>query len=156
MPTIRTDDDVYAVLTRGLSYGITPNTALRALLGLPPTDFPTPATPSTATTRRGRRPQGNLAPLIDAGLLREGAELTWHRSQRGETHRAIVTANGHLLTSDGREHATPGMCATTLAGYPCRGWKEWRTSGGTTLHDLRDQFLEQQTRSSGAASAGDR
>jgi hypothetical protein len=154
MPTIRIDDDVYAVLTRGLSSGMTANTALRVLLGLPNGEEVAAVAPSTAGPNPGWRPYGKLAPLVDAGLLRDGDVLTWHRRILGQTHLAIVTARGRLLTSDGREHYSPEMCATALAGYPCRGWKEWRTSDGTSLHELREQLTSRHTADSGNA-AGD-
>jgi hypothetical protein len=152
MPTIRIDDDVYAVLTRGLSSGMTANTALRVLLGLPDGEDPAAVARSTTGPNPGWRPYGKLAPLIDAGLLHDGDVLTWQRRILGHTHLATVTTRGRLLTSDGREHHSPETCSTALAGYPCRGWKEWRTSDGVTLHQLRERLTSRNPSDSGAAA----
>jgi Restriction Enzyme Adenine Methylase Associated len=150
MPTIRIDDDVYAVLTRGLSAAMTANTALRVLLT---GEDPAEVVPSTAGPNPGWLHDGKLAPLIDAGLLHDGDELTWHRRILGHTHVVTVTARGRLLTGDAREHYSPETCATALAGYPRRSWKQWRTSDGTTLHQLRERLTSQQP--AGGATAGD-
>lgn len=140
MPTIRVDQDVYAVVTRGVSYGVSANAAVRAALGLGlETLVPLPAEPRPRPATIRRIPK--LRPLLDTGLLRVGQPLTWHRPRRGETHIATVTAEGFLADADGRHHGSPDMCAATLAGYPCRGWKNWCTADGTTLDQLRSRLL---------------
>jgi len=147
MPTVHIDDDVYAVLIRGVSYGITINAALRAVLRLPQLEPPQPASPALNNcaprpTRTGplRTDHGKLARLLDAGLLQDGQVVTWNRRQLGRIHTATVTATGHLLTDDGELHLSPDSCATALAGHPFAGWKVWRTSDGTSLSQLRDQL----------------
>lgn len=149
MHTINIDDDVYALLSRGISYGITINMALRAVLHLPgPTQSPQHAdSPRNCVMSPSTRPDplrtdhGKLARLIDAGLLKEGQVVTWNRRKLGQIHTATVTATGHLLTADGELHLSPDSCSTVLAGYPCRSWKSWRTSNGTSLSQLRDQLI---------------
>ncbi|WP_030442456.1 hypothetical protein [Actinoplanes subtropicus] len=162
MPTIHIDDDVYALLIRGIPYGITVNAALRAILRLPesaqppqPAD-PAPRFSAARPTPSGlqRTDHGKLARLLDAGLLHDGQVVTWHRRDLGHTHTATVTAEGHLLTGDGTLHLSPGNCATALAGYPCRGWKQWRTSDGTSLSQLRDKLSADLTPAPGARHGG--
>jgi len=162
MPTIRIDNDVYAVLIRGIPYGITINAALRAILRLPePAEPPQPANPAPHSaaprpTRTGPQPtaHGKLVRLLNAGLLHDGQVVTWHRRDLGHTHTATVTAEGHLLTGDGTLHLSPDSCATALAGYPCRGWKAWRTSDGTLLSQLRDKLSVDPTPAPGARNGG--
>lgn len=138
MPTIRVDDDVYAVINRGIADGISANTALRAALGLPTEAAPQPVSPTPPAGRAGK-----LRPLIDAGLLRPGQEVTWRRRLREETHTATVSSSGCMVTADGHETISPDAAATAVAGYPCTGWKRWRTSDGTTLDQLRSRYLAQ-------------
>jgi hypothetical protein len=53
-----------------------------------------------ATRIEGRRVQ--LADLIDAGLLRDGAALVWRRPRLGEEHHATLTGDGAIRLADGR------------------------------------------------------
>lgn len=159
MPTVRIDDDVYAVLIRGISYGITINAALRAILRLPEPPQPANPAPHNVALRPGltgprRTDHGKLARLVDAGLLHDGQVVTWHRRDLGHTYTATVTAEGHLLTGDGTLHLSPDSCATALAGYPCRGWNAWRTSHGTLLSQLRDKLSADPTPAPVARNGG--
>jgi hypothetical protein len=74
-------------------------------------------------------------PLIDAGKLAAGDTLTWHRPRRGETHTVTVDPAGRLVTAGGDAYSTPDTCASAIAGHPCKGWPNWRTSTGETLQE---------------------
>jgi hypothetical protein len=136
MPHIRIDDEVWAHLRRHGRMGDTHNDTVRSLLGLPKAE---PATPPKEAWMHGASMHGKLMPLIAAGMLTKGDTVTWHRLQRGETHVATVDGNGCLVTADGAVFLTPDSCATALAGYPHKGWPNWRTAAGDSLKQLRER-----------------
>jgi len=130
MPKILIDLEVEAALRERGKFGETYNDVLRQALGLP-----------RLTVRVGGSGLGRRRSLVDivaAGLLQPGQIVTWHRASLKQTHAATVTANGLLRTVDGETYATPDSCATALAGYPTKGWKNWRTEDGVSLQELRD------------------
>ncbi|MFI7491510.1 hypothetical protein ACIBXA_24335 [Micromonospora echinaurantiaca] len=133
MPTIRIDDEVYELLQRKAKPFVdTPNSVLRRELGLPDD------APQVRSDRTGRAP-GELAPLVQAGLLQAGENLVWKRRQ--STHRAVVTADGWLELEDGRSFETPSGAARTLSGYEVNGWRNWgRARDAVRLSSLRDQL----------------
>lgn len=135
MPTINVDDEVIALLSSRGKFGDTFNDLVRDALGLPRVAInPEPSF----------KPRGALAPLVDAGLLHDGQVLTWYRRNLGKTHNAAVSADGFLVTSDGRSYTSPDALASALAGHACRGWTSWRTADGTRLHDLRERLAAQE------------
>ncbi|MEV6523177.1 hypothetical protein AB0M43_14600 [Longispora sp. NPDC051575] len=120
---------------RRTTAGITVDATLRELLGLPP------ASPDEAMPvgQRIRWREGtSLKPLLDAGMLSPGQELTWHRRRRAETHTAIVRSDGRIFVN-GAACSTPGAAArhVTRSVGPTDGWAAWRTADGHTLRDLR-------------------
>lgn len=131
MRHIPVDDEVYAALARRATdpFGDTPNRVLRRLLALPdpgPTDRDTYAA--------NMSPQ--LAPLLAAGLLAPGQQLTWNRPRLRTRHTATVTPEGRLRLHDGATYPSPHQAARHLAGYPADGYAAFTTDNGTTLAKL--------------------
>ncbi len=141
MPHIYVDPVVMAYLHERTALGDTYNSTIRKHLGLPaaPQVAQTPAAPPESLPLITTVRPGALWPLIASGRLAVRQTLYWHRPQRGETHIVTVDGAGRLVTADGAVFNTPGMCATALAGYPSKGWRDWRTATGVTLQQLREQ-----------------
>lgn len=87
-------------------------------------------------------PQGPLAPIMDALLLRPDAVLHWNRPRRGERHEVRVLANGQLEARAGQRFSSPSGAADGLAGGSNDGWECWRTDDGDTLADLRKRLKQ--------------
>jgi hypothetical protein len=51
---------------------------------------------------------------------------------------ATIDEAGRMVTADGAVFLTPDTCESTIAGYPCKGWRNWRTATGETLQQLRE------------------
>ncbi len=84
-----------------------------------------------------------VADLLEAGMLRPGEVLTWERPKKHETYRARVLEDGEIELEDGRVYASPSRAAIEAAGIPAYdGWHAWRTEGGSTLGDLRQQLID--------------
>lgn len=134
-PTIRIDDEVYERLQKEAKPFVdTPNSVLRRLLGLDSEVSETPVGGERDAVRRGE-----LAPLIEAGLLEVGQRLVWKRRQT--THEAAVTVDGSLRLSDGRVFGTPSGAARALSGYEVNGWRNWgRPEDDVRLSSLRDRL----------------
>lgn len=84
-----------------------------------------------------------LADLLNAGLLREGETLTWHRPQSGQTFAVSVERDGRLRLPDGRHASSLSAAATMSVGhgsYP--GWECWRAESGELLFDLRSRLIQ--------------
>ncbi|MET7403431.1 hypothetical protein ABZS66_59160, partial [Dactylosporangium sp. NPDC005572] len=116
MKMIGIDEHVYAALRSRRVTGETLNAVLRHLLEIPGT-----------ATEDSETPRGQLLLLVRAGLLHTGQQLTWERRNLRQRHTATVDETGWLVLADGRRQATPNMAATVIAGYPCLGWRAWRT-----------------------------
>ncbi|MBR7830629.1 hypothetical protein KDK95_30285 [Actinospica sp. MGRD01-02] len=97
--------------------------------------FATASTGHGRTTRSGLAPQ--LAPLIDAGLLHPGQELTWHRPRLKRTETVTVTVDGRIELPDGTVWPSPFQAAHRIAGHPTDGWVRFKTADGRSLKDLR-------------------
>ncbi|GLI03700.1 restriction system modified-DNA reader domain-containing protein [Phytohabitans aurantiacus] len=134
MPFVRIDDALMAHLREHGRFGDTHNDIVRRLLGMPPAE--------RVSARAGASGSGALMPLIAAGTLAVGDTVTWYRRNLGEVHTATVDDAGRLVTADGAVHITPGTCASSIAGYPCKGWPNWRTAAGASLQQLRDRAAE--------------
>lgn len=80
-----------------------------------------------------------LLALLRAGVLEVGEELVWTRPQVGSAFRAVVQADGSLLSDDGQRFWSPSAAATKLSGVSTNGWKVWRVPriGDSLLDDLR-------------------
>jgi hypothetical protein len=128
MRPIRVDDEVIAVLTSRGKFGDSFNGLVREALGLPRLE--------SSTARLRSEPSGRLAQLITEGLLEVGQTVTWHRRNLGETYHATVTSTGRMMMRDGQTYASPDACASAIAGYPCKGWRGWKTQDGTSLQQL--------------------
>ena len=98
-PTIRVDDEVYALLQqRGEAFVDTPNTVLRRILGLSDSDESTGHPVGRRGGRRGEdRASRKLAKLVADDLLSPDEELVWERRNNGERHTARVGADGTPL-----------------------------------------------------------
>jgi hypothetical protein len=131
-PTIRVDDEVYAVLqSKAQAFVDTPNTVLRRELGL---DVQAPSTTANAARDLAK---GKILTLIEEGRLDEAEKLMWERRQHGVTLRAWVTRGGRLRLEDGREFDTPSGAARELAGYEINGWRTWRRErDGRSLDEI--------------------
>ncbi|WP_034270837.1 hypothetical protein [Actinospica robiniae] len=129
MPRIFIDAEVFEALAdRARAWRDTPNDVIRALLALPPV--------AQASTPDAEDLPGQLGPLIRAGLIKPGDQITWYRRNSQETYTFTVTAAGFLADADGTVHTGPNRAATHIAGYPTKGWPVFKTPDGTTLADL--------------------
>jgi hypothetical protein len=134
-PTIRVDDEVYALLQeRAEAFIDTPNTVLRRILDLEPSTSTTAHRPM----RRDGEPAGRkLAKMISADLLAPDEELVWERRNSGDRHTARVDAEGRMHLEDGHVADSPSAAARHLAGYEVNGWRVWRrSSDGSALAEL--------------------
>ena len=130
-PTIRVDDEVYALLQeRGEAFVDTPNTVLRRILGLAESGEST----GNPIGRREDRASRKLARLVADDLLTPDEELVWERRNNGERHVARVGADGTLVLEDGHVADSPSAAARHLAGYEVNGWRVWRRSSGLARH----------------------
>lgn len=82
--------------------------------------------------------QGDLYPLVRAGLLRDGQWL----SVGAVDLAAQVRANGTLLVENDsgnvREFHSPSPAAAYVRGVPvANGWAEFKNKDGKSLHELR-------------------
>lgn len=126
---IEVSDSVYRKL-QDIAPG-DPDAALRQLYGLPP----------RPVGEDGFVGAGQLAPLLDAGLLHSGGHLFW-RPTTDITCIATVASDGGLLLSDN----TVWPCPTSAAKHLnhdrdiADGWHIWHRADGVTLAALRDRF----------------
>lgn len=136
-PTIRVDDEVYALLqSKAEAFVDTPNTVLRRLLNLrhEPT---TTANPPPPAPRAGESAIGRLAKLVHDGQIEEGEQLVWERRNQGERHIARVGQGGQLRLEDGSVHDSPSAAARHLVGYDVNGWRVWkRARDGKSLDEV--------------------
>lgn len=94
---------------------------------------------SNAPTRRTF--SVSVADLLDAGLLREGEVLSWHRPRTNETHKVTLERDGRLRLPTGQLASSLSGAASACAGagsFP--GWECWRNESGRLLYDLRSEF----------------
>jgi RAMA domain-containing protein len=138
MPFIHIDDAVMSHLREHGRLGDSYNDTVRSLLGLPRAPRVT-ASSDTSTMH------GTLMPLIAAGRLAAGDIVTWYRRRRDELHTATIDGAGRMVTADGAVFLTPDTCASSIAGYPCKGWRNWRTAAGDTLQQVRDRPTAAET-----------
>lgn len=133
MRKIDVDDEVYALLQRHAEPFVDrENDVLRRLLGLDPIGGSAAPTP--------RRGTGDLMPLIEAGLLTPGDELVHVQPRRRLTHRATVTADGHLELADGRVFAKPSPALKACVGHDINGWGQWMLARtGKPLQTYRNE-----------------
>ena len=135
-PTIRVDDEVYALLQeRGEAFVDTPNTVLRRILGLTESGESTGNPIGRREGSHDERASRKLARLVADDLLAPDEELVWERRNNGERHTARVGADGTLVLEDGHVADSPSAAARHLAGYEVNGWRVWRRADGTPLAD---------------------
>jgi hypothetical protein len=132
-PTIRVDDEVYALLqARAEAFIDTPNTVLRRILELEPSATTTANRPM----RRGEGASRKLVKMIEAGLIEADTELVWERRNNGERFTARLDGDGRLHLEDGHVAESPSAAARHLTGYEVNGWRVWRDAEGTALGEL--------------------
>ena len=121
-PTIRVDDEVYALLQeRGEAFVDTPNTVLRRILGLTESGESTgnPVAAGRPPQRGTGEPRARQAPSpTTCSTPRRGARLA--ARDNGERHTARVGADGTLHLEDGHVADSPSAAARHLAGYEVR------------------------------------
>jgi hypothetical protein len=136
-PTIRVDDEVYALLQeRAEAFIDTPNTVLRRILKLEPSAMTTANRPHHSGRGPREGASRKLAKLIDAGLIEPDEKLVWERRNSGELHTARVAADGCLHLEDGHVAESPSAAARHLTGYEVNGWRVWKRADGTALGEL--------------------
>lgn len=126
MRSIRVDDEVYALLEKQAIGFDDPNGVLRRLFGLD----------SGKGAQGGVEKDGKLLPLIEAGRLKAGDTISWHRPRKAETHHATVTERGCIRLADGSVFTDPSPAAAALVGHQTNGWKAWEADG-VKLNDLK-------------------
>lgn len=133
MHRIRVDTDVYTALANLAvdPFTDTPNRVLRRFFGM------NDPGPDRTTTAKGLDPR--LEPLIDAGLLAPGQQLTWDRPRLRVRHTVTVTDDGQVRLPDGTTYPSPHQAAKHLAGYPADGYAAFTTADGTTLATLSNR-----------------
>lgn len=144
--TIRVDEEVFKALQDlAEPFVDTPNSVLRKLLGLAPgptADGGDGEVTPVATPRLAGR-EKRLASYLEAGALKPGDRLVWHRRNHRTTHYATVLPDGNLRVElpDGthRTFGSPSAAASELAGNPQNGLKVWRLgqADGPSLDELR-------------------
>ncbi|MEV1143474.1 winged helix-turn-helix domain-containing protein [Micromonospora sp. NPDC049799] len=154
-PTIRVDDEVYALLqSKAQAFVDTPNTVLRRLLNL----AGSLADPVERPPRRAHvKPASStkLARLLADGALDVDERLVWDRRNQGKQHEAWLTNDGRLRLRDGSLHDTPSSAARHVAGYEANGWKAWqRQRDGKSLSDIWEEHDQPATATTGAESNG--
>ncbi|MFG1883824.1 hypothetical protein [Micromonospora sp. NPDC049102] len=135
MHRIEIDDQVYALLQQhAVPFVDRENDVLRRLLGL---DL------GPEKAKEDRRPGGDLMGLIEAKLLSPGDELIHVQSRKGRTHRAVVTADGHLRLPDGSTYAKPSPALKACVGHDVNGWGQWtHVRSDKPLQALRQKLLQ--------------
>ncbi|MEU0107596.1 N-6 DNA methylase [Streptomyces sp. NPDC006251] len=82
-----------------------------------------------------------MADLLDAGLLTEGTQLAFEHA--GVSYSARVKAGGRLELAGGQKFPSPNRAAAAAVGEAAiDGWRAWALEDGTTLDQLRQQFLD--------------
>jgi hypothetical protein len=101
----------------------------------------------TETTVPLRWASGGVGDLLDAGLVKAGDELVWHRRNQGVRHTARIRIDGTIGLADGRVYANPSGAATALGGNHQNGWSAFRrVSDGRTLGELRTELWARRGR----------
>jgi hypothetical protein len=128
---VKIDDEVFEYLQKQARPLVdTANDVLRRLLllkdGAPP-------------TKHAQRPPGNLARLVEAGLVQGGDRLTHMRKRSGQTFHAVVTADGWTELPNGRSFRGPSPALKEYVGTQIDGNANWtHDSSGKTLRQLLD------------------
>jgi hypothetical protein len=108
--------------------------------------WPVPEGHKSLADRTERRPSRkiDLADLISAGLLGDGATLYSRRRQFAE-RTATVLADG-ALDVDGVRCPTPSAAARAVVGRGSNGWRFWLVDPKSTrsLDDLRQEYVDQR------------
>lgn len=134
MRRIEIDDDVYAELERHVNGFEQPNDVLRRLLV---SDGPAETHPNEG---HSARLQGRLLPLIEAGLIQPGDELSHRQTRKGRTFRGSVGEGGAVVTERGVWPA-PSPALARLVGSQIDGWANWvHVPTGKTLRELRSKL----------------
>ncbi|QIS06607.1 hypothetical protein F5X71_33730 [Nocardia brasiliensis] len=136
---IAVDDAVYAALVAARVGFESPNDVLRRLL--------LPEAASAATFKdvkdevAGRAARsGQLATLLDRGLIEIGDTLRHTRVRKGQVFSAEVLEGGLIRTEKG-VYSSPSPALKALVGSEINGWHHWiHTSSEKTLAQLRDSL----------------
>ena len=85
-----------------------------------------------------------IADLINAGLLEIGTSLRFKRPRMGQTHKAVVAADGTLSIEGGQVFRSPSRAAAVAADMPAvDGWHAWTVvASGRSLDSLRQELLD--------------
>ncbi len=131
-PRIEIDDEVFQRLQdQAAAFVDTPNDVLRRVLGL--------SAPAEADEPVAARQPGNLAKLVNAGLVKPGDRLTHVRKRSGTTYHAIVTTDGWTQLPDGRSFRGPSPALKECVGTQIDGNRNWtHDASGKTLRQLLD------------------
>ncbi|MER7455065.1 N-6 DNA methylase [Nocardia beijingensis] len=82
-----------------------------------------------------------MADLLGVGLLAEGTQLAFERA--GTRYSASVTSEGRIELAGGQQFPSPNRAAAAAVGEgELDGWQLWALADGTTLNQLRQQFLK--------------
>lgn len=127
MNKVEIDDEVFAYLQKQAKPLVdSVNDVLRRLL------LPSGAAAATS-------PPGNLAKLVEAGLVQAGDGLTHMRKRTGQTFHATIDANGWTELPDGRIFRGPSPALKEYVGTQVDGNKNWtHDRSGKTLRQLLD------------------
>ncbi|MEV6556396.1 hypothetical protein AB0M22_11825 [Nocardia sp. NPDC051756] len=99
---------------------------------------------STGTTKNmtnsGQQRAGQLAALLERGLIESGDELRHERVRSGQVFVAEVLDDG-LLRTDKGIYSAPSPALKALVGSDINGWQNWiHTRSDKTLSQLRDSL----------------
>lgn len=94
--------------------------------------------PGQPPSRRSGR--GQLAELIERGLIQPGDGLTHVQVRQGITQTAEILPDGQLRTRLG-DYAAPSTALADLVGFSINGWRYWRHDRtNETLAELRQRL----------------
>ncbi|MFE9579059.1 hypothetical protein ACFYO1_21930 [Nocardia sp. NPDC006044] len=128
------DNEVFEALVAARRGFESPNDVLRRLL----LDSSRSQGAAKGVTKQGEPRTGQLAALLERGLIESGDELSHERVRRGQVFVAEVLEDGLLRTTEGVYEA-PSPALKALVGSDINGWKNWiHTRSGKTLSQLRD------------------
>ena len=154
-PTIRVDDEVYALLqSKAEAFVDTPNTVLRRLLSLEENSATSTANPASITA--GTPGSARLARMLDEGLLKPEEQVIWERRNQGERHIAWILQDGRVRMEDGTVHDSPSGAARHVTGYEVNGWRVWhRARDGKSLDELWSESSRKRRKTDGVHATRD-
>ncbi|MFI6171407.1 hypothetical protein ACIBCN_31845 [Nocardia sp. NPDC051052] len=130
------DNEVFEALVAARRGFESANDVLRRLL----LDSSRSTGPTKNVTNSEQPRAGQLAALLERGLIESGDDLRHERVRSGQVFVAEVL-DGGLLRTDKGVYGAPSPALKALVGSDINGWQNWiHTRSGKTLSQLRDSL----------------